>query len=207
MRIVGAGLGRTGTNSLKLALERLLGAPCYHMTEVFGHLDHAPIWHAAIRGEQVDWEPVLGDYAAIVDWPGAAVWRDLADAYPDALVLLSTRSDAATWLKSARGTILGNEPENKMEDDPSLPGFVPMVRDMFARFEPNWRDDDAAVAAYERHNAAVRSEVPAERLVEWQPGDGWTPLCKALGIDDPDEPFPHVNTTEEFRAHREERQG
>lgn len=94
-----------------------------------------------------------------------------------------------------------------MEDDPSLPGFVPMVRDMFARFEPNWRDDDAAVAAYERHNAAVRSEVPAERLVEWQPGDGWTPLCKALGIDDPDEPFPHVNTTEEFRAHREERQG
>src|SRR4051812_50222125 len=72
MRIVGAGLGRTGTHSLKLALERLLGDPCYHMAEVFEHLDHVPTWHAAIRGETVDWQPVLGGYAAIVDWPGAA---------------------------------------------------------------------------------------------------------------------------------------
>jgi hypothetical protein len=205
MRVVGAGLGRTGTHSLKLALQQLLGAPCYHMSEVFEHLDHLPTWHAAIRGEQVDWQPVLGDYAAIVDWPGAAVWRDLAATYPEAVVLLSTRADAATWLKSARATILGNEPENKMEDDPSLPGFVPMVRDMFAKFEPNWRDDDAAMAAYDRHNDAVRHEVPASRLVQWQPGDGWAPLCNALGVDEPAEPFPHVNTTEEFRAHREER--
>jgi len=204
MRIVGAGLGRTGTHSLKLALARLLDAPCYHMSEVFEHLDHVPVWHAAIRGESVDFDTVLHDYQAIVDWPGAGVWRELAAAYPDAPVLLSTRSDAATWLKSARATILGNEPANKMEDDPSLPGFVPMVRDMFQRFEPNWRDDDAAMAAYDRHNDAVRHEVPPERLVEWQPGDGWGPLCKALGVDEPDEPFPHVNTTEEFRARREE---
>jgi len=206
MRIVGAGLGRNGTHSLKLALQRLLDAPCYHMSEVFEHLDHVPVWHAAIRDEKVDWEPVLGGYAAIVDWPGAGVWRQLATAYPDAPILLSTRSDAATWLKSARSTILGNEPENKMEDDPALPGFVPMVRDMFARWEPNWRDDAAAMAAYDRHNAEVRREVPADRLVEWQPGDGWTPLCKALGVGEPDEPFPHVNTTDEFRARREEHQ-
>ncbi|HET6817322.1 MAG TPA: sulfotransferase [Mycobacteriales bacterium] len=206
MRIVGAGLGRTGTHSLKLALERLLDAPCYHMSEVFEHLDHIPTWHAAIRGEAVDWKPVLGSYEAIVDWPGAAVWRELATAYPDAPVLLSTRKDAATWLKSARATILGNSPENKMEDDPSLPGFVPMARDMFARFEPDWRDDDAAMAAYDRHNAAVRREVPVGRLVEWQPGDGWGPLCEALGVPLPDEDFPHVNSTEEFQQHRRERQ-
>ena len=204
MRIVGAGLGRTGTHSLKLALTQLLGAPCYHMAEVFEHLDHAPIWHAALRGEPVDFDTVLGGYDAIVDWPGAGVWRELAAAYPEAMVLLSTRKDAATWLKSARATILGNEPENKMEDDPSLPGFVPMVRDMFAKWEPNWRDDDAAMAAYDRHNAEVRREVPAERLVEWQPGDGWEPLCTALHLPVPDEPFPHVNSTDEFRANREE---
>ena len=206
MRIIGAGVGRTGTHSLKLALERLLGKPCYHMYEVFEHLDHVPTWHAAIRGERVGWEPVLGNYAAIVDWPGAAVWRDIAATYPDALVLLSTRRDAAAWLKSARATIMNNGPENKQEDDPSLPGFVPMVRDMFTSFEPNWRDDDAAMAAYERHNAAVRREVPTERLVEWQPGDGWQPLCAALGVDVPDEEFPHVNTTEEFQAELQRRQ-
>jgi Sulfotransferase domain len=199
MRIVGAGLGRTGTHSLKLALEHLLGEPCYHMAEVFEHLDHIQTWHAAIRGEQVDWQPVLGGYAAIVDWPGAAVWRDLAAAYPDAPVLLSTRRDAATWLKSARATIMDSGPENKMEDDPSLPGFTPMVRDMFDSFEPRWRDDNAAMAAYDRHNAAVRCDVPDDRLVEWQPGDGWEPLCKALGLPIPDEDFPHVNTTQEFR--------
>jgi len=205
LRIVGAGLGRTGTHSLKLALERLLDAPCYHMVEVFEHMDHVTTWHAAIRGEQVDWEPVLGGYAAIIDWPGAAVWRQLAAAYPEAKVLLSTRRDAATWLKSARSTILESGPQNAMEDDPSLPGFVPMARDMFASFEPDWRNDDAAMAAYDRHNAAVRSEVPPERLVEWQPGDGWGPLCTALGVAVPEEDFPHVNTTDEFRARREER--
>jgi hypothetical protein len=202
MRIVGAGLGRTGTHSLKLALERLLDAPCYHMVELFEHVDHAPTWHAAIRGERVDWQPVLGGYAAIVDWPGAAVWRDLSSAYPEALVLLSTRRDAATWLKSVRATIMESGPQNAMEDDPSLPGFVPMARDMFDRFEPSWRDDAAAMAAYDRHNDAVRSEVPPNRLVEWQPGQGWEPLCTALGLAVPDEEFPHVNTTEEFRARR-----
>jgi hypothetical protein len=204
MRVIGAGLGRTGTHSLKLALERLLGEPCYHMVEVFEHLEHVPTWHAAIRGEQVDWPPVLGGYAAIVDWPGVAVWRELAATYPDALVLLSARRDAATWLKSARATILDNRPENKMDEDPSLPGFVPMVRDMFARFDPQWRDDDAAMAAYDRHNDSVRREVPTQRLVEWQPGDGWEPLCAALRLAIPDEPFPHVNTTDEFRARRDE---
>ena len=204
MRIVGAGLGRTGTHSLKLALERLLGAPCYHMSEVFEHLDHVPVWHAAIRGEQVDWEPVLGGYEATVDWPGAGVWRELAAAYPDAKVLLSTRRDAATWLKSARATILDNGPENKMEDDPAMPGFSPMVRDMFERFDPGWRDDAAAMAAYDRHNDEVRREVAPERLVEWQPGAGWAPLCEALGVATPEEDFPHVNTTAEFREHMQD---
>ena len=206
MRIIGAGLGRTGTHSLKLALEQLLGGRCYHMAEVFEHFDHVPTWHAAIRGEPVDWLPVLGEYVAIVDWPGVGVWRELSAAYPEALVLLSTRRDAATWLKSARATILNNGPENKMEDNPNLPGFVPMVRDMFRRFEPNWRDDDALIAAYDRHNDEVRRDVPPDRLVEWQPGDGWQPLCDALGHDVPGADFPHVNTTAEFQEHLHERQ-
>src|SRR4051812_49440277 len=132
MRIVGAGLGRTGTHSLKLALERVLGAPCYHMAEVFDHLDHIPTWHAAISGETVDWQPVLGGYAAIVDWPGAAGWRQLPAPPPPAPPLLSARRDAATGLESAPAPIMGNSPAHKKEDDPRLPGVSPLGRGMFA---------------------------------------------------------------------------
>ena len=204
MRVVGAGLGRTGTASLKQALERLLGAPCYHMQEVLEHLDHVPIWHAAIRGESVDWDKLLDGYAAIVDWPGAACWRSIAAANPDAVVLLSTRADAETWYRSAKATILGDVPDDVKEAQPQLAPFGDMVGAMFAAFDPDWRDRDAALAAYDRHNAAVRAEVPPERLVEWQPGAGWEPLCTALGVPVPDEPFPHTNSTEEFRARNED---
>src|SRR4051794_21962660 len=204
LRVVGAGLGRTGTASLKQALERLLGGRCYHMKEVFEHLDHVPVWHAAIRGEQVDWAKLLDGYAAIVDWPGAACWRPLAAANPEAVVLLSTRADAETWHRSAKATILGDLPDEVKAAQPELAEFGAMVGDMFAAFDPNWRDRDAAMAAYERHNAAVRAEVPADRLVDWQPGDGWEPLCAALGVPVPEEAFPHTNTTEEFNTRRDE---
>ena len=199
LQVVGAGIGRTGTHSLKLALERLLDAPCYHMIEVFMHLDHAPTWTAALRGEQVDWAPIMDGYVASVDWPGGAVWRELLADNPDALVLLSTRKDAATWWHSADRTIL--EPFRR-----DVGGFVPdpawqeMATVMLERFTPDFLDRDKAMAAYDAHNAAVRAEVPPDRLVEWQPGDGWEPLCAALGAAVPDEPFPHSNTTEEFRA-------
>jgi hypothetical protein len=142
---------------------------------------------------------VLGGYAAIVDWPGAGVWDQLAAAYPDAVIVLSTRRDAQTWLTSARATIMDNSPENAMDDDPRMPGFAAMARDMFTAFDPNWRDDAAAMAAYDRHNETVRRDAPPQRLLQWQPGDGWEPLCAALGVPVPDEEFPHSNTTEQFR--------
>lgn len=197
--VIGAGVGRTGTHSLKLALEQLLGGPCYHMVEVFEHLDHVPTWTAALKDEQVDWEPVLGGYSAIVDWPGAGCWDALARAYPDAVVVLSTRRDAEQWWVSANATIFhgmaGEGPQ-----DPAMAAWREMTRVMMRRFDPDWADHDAAVAAYERHNAAVRASVPAGRIVEWQTGDGWGPLCSALGVAEPDAPFPHSNTTEQWLA-------
>src|SRR3954451_12478985 len=105
MRLVGAGLGRTGTHSLKLAIERLTGAPCYHMMEVFGHPEHLPVWREAATGTEPDWPELLKDYEAIVDWPGASFWREMSAAFPDAVILLSTRSDAETWSRSASKTI------------------------------------------------------------------------------------------------------
>ncbi len=199
VKVVGAGVGRTGTHSLKLALEQLLGGVCYHMVEVFEHLDHVPTWTAAVNGERVDWEPVLGSYSAIVDWPGAGCWDALAEAYPDALVLLSTRRDAEEWWTSANATILGAM-RGGGPPDPAMDGWRAMTAAMMDRFDPNWSDHDAAVAAYERHNEAVRDSVPAKRLIQWQPGDGWAPLCSALGLPEPDAPFPHSNTTEEWLA-------
>lgn len=193
MRVVGAGLGRTGTLSLKVALERLLGGPCYHMAEVFANPEHVATWHDAARGRMPDWRAVLSGYRAAVDWPAAAFWPELAAAFPDALVLLSVR-DADSWWRSASETIFQ---VSRGADGP----WRAMIDEVFAaRFTAAIDDRDAAVAAFERHNEAVRRAVPAERLLVWRASAGWTPLCAALGVPVPDEPFPRVNTSEEFQA-------
>jgi hypothetical protein len=207
VRIVGAGLGRTGTLSLKIALELLLDGPCYHMLEVFGRPDDITAWQRAVDGELPDWPSFLSDYAAAVDWPVAAFWRELAEAFPEAPLLLSTRRDADAWWKSASETIFlvgrlraGTESQHGPPDGVAGEQLA-MVHALFARrFTPDWRDEAAAKAAYEAHNAEVRATIAPARLVDWQPGDGWAPICAALGVPVPDAPFPHANTTEEFRA-------
>jgi hypothetical protein len=197
LKVVEAGLGRTGTHSLKLALERLLGEPCYHMLEVFGRPDHVGVWHQAALGQMPDWDAVFTGYGEAVDWPAAAFWQEMSDAYPDALILLSTR-DSAGWWRSCDNTIF----EVFRKADDTMPAeWTAMIKELFrSRFAGDTSDQAAAIAAYERHNEHVRATAPADRLVEWQPGDGWAPLCEALGVAIPDEPFPHVNTTAEFRA-------
>jgi Sulfotransferase domain len=202
LRVVGAGLGRTGTMSLQAALQQVLGGRCYHMGEVFGRPDDIPVWHAAVNGDQPDWSVFLADYDATVDWPACAFWRELADENPDALVLLSTRSSADAWWKSANDTIFQISRREPKADDPEFVGAqLAMAADMFTNtFTPNWRDEHAAKRAYEEHNAAVRAAIEPARLVEWQPGDGWEPICSALSLPVPDDPFPHTNTTADFRA-------
>jgi len=197
MRVVGAGLGRTGTYSLKIALEQLLGGTCYHMLEVFGRPDDVPVWQQAFDGRQPEWTAFFGEFTASVDWPAAAFWREQADAFPDALVLLSVRRDADAWWNSADRTIL--EPFRGASFD-APDEWTAMVTTMLRTFSPDLDAADAVKAAYERHNEEVRAGVPSERLLEWQPGDGWEPLCAALDVPVPDAPFPHTNTTTEFRA-------
>ena len=200
LRVVGAGIGRTGTHSLKNGLELLLGAPCYHMIEVFGRPDDIGVWHDAINGSPPDWNAFLSDYESAVDWPACAFWRELSAASPDAVILLSTRESADAWWKSANDTIF-QVTEQPPTDDPMLEKQRAMALDMFSKtFTPDWRDEAKAKRAYEAHNADVRASVPADRLVDWQPGDGWEPICEKLGMPVPSEPFPHVNTTDDFRA-------
>jgi hypothetical protein len=196
LRIVGAGLGRTGTHSLKIALEQLLGGPCYHMVEVFGHPEHVPMWHAAMLDQPVDWDVIFEGYVATVDWPSGGVWRPIAEHYPDAKILLSTRRTADEWWTSASKTIF----EAMKEAPPGMEEWHAMTVEMTKRLTPDFPDEAACKAAYERNNAEVRAEVPAERLIDWQPQDGWGPLCEALDVPVPDEPFPLTNTTADFRA-------
>jgi hypothetical protein len=201
LRVVGAGLGRTGTHSLKLALEQLLGGPCYHMSELIEREADTATWAAAVAGEDVDWAAFLSEFSATVDWPACAFWEPIAAAHPDAIVVLSLRESAEAWAKSFERTIAqALQKEVPPEDE----GWVERRRMVLAMvestFTPDWRDRDAALAAYDRHNERVRAAVPADRLVEYRAGDGWEPLCTALGLEIPEAPFPHTNTTADFRA-------
>jgi len=193
LRVVGAGWGRTGTSSLRLALETLLGAPCYHMTEVRTHPEHVPIWHNAGLGKMPNWNTFFADYTATVDNPAAWFWPELIEAFPDALVLLSVR-DPEAWWNSVSQTIYRDGTSSRYSDE-----HMAMIKAVRAiRGISNHQDRDVAIGEFEAHNAQVRETVPSDRLLVWQPGDGWGPICKALDLPIPDEPFPHTNTKEEW---------
>jgi hypothetical protein len=162
------------------------------MFELLQRLEHAPIWAAAAHGELPDWDALFAGHGAAVDYPAAAFWPELMEAYPDALILLSVR-DTEDWWRSASRTVF-----------PSVRELPPgRLRDMMealwsTRFTMAFDDEQAARASFEAHNERVRRGVPRERLLEWRPGDGWEPICRALDLPVPDEPFPHVNTTADF---------
>jgi hypothetical protein len=195
LAVVGAGVGRTGTHSLKVALEQLFGAPCHHMVEVLGDVDQVPAWVDAIDGRPVDWAAMLRPYRTIVDWPGASFWSELSEANPDALVLLSVR-DPESWYASASNTIFLAMDNVSPEMVPWMGAMARLLRD---RFCDDLTNPTAMMDAFTRHNDAVRQAVPAGRLLEWTLGDGWAPICDRLGLPVPAEPFPVTNSTNEFR--------
>jgi hypothetical protein len=198
LQIIGAGLGRTGTTSLKVALEDLLGGRCYHMLEVRERASDADAWGDAYEGRLPDWRAFFDGYVATVDWPAAPFWRELSEAFPEAPILLSVR-DPDGWWKSSSNTIFIALATYFAPDAPA-DGWTRMGRGMLTSFTPDWRDEASAKAAYLAYNDHVRATAPAGRLVEWRPEDGWGPICAALGVAVPDRPFPHVNTTADTRA-------
>jgi hypothetical protein len=191
LHVIGAGLGRTGTLSLKLALEQLGFGPCYHMTEVRADPARLEHWNRIAAGEQVDWEEVFRGYGATVDWPACNYWRELMERYPDAKVIL-TRRDPDAWFRSTQATIFSDHIQNE-----APPSVVKILTDVVGK---DLKDRERCIAAYERHNASVRAGVAADRFLEFDPKQGWEPLCAFLGVPVPDAPFPSVNTTEQFRA-------
>jgi hypothetical protein len=200
LRVVGAGLARTGTLSLKLALEHLLGGAAYHMLEVFALPPHIRVWHDAIRGQMPDWDVFFDGYQAAIDLPASAFWQELATGNPDALVILSVRDDPEQWWESVSHTLLD---PTRPEPAPGTPmaEFVAMATDLWeVRLGAgDMTGKEAMISAYLRHNDAVRTQAPKERLLEWRPSEGWGPIVDALGMQAPAEPFPWVNTREQFR--------
>jgi Sulfotransferase domain len=206
MKVIGAGFGRTGTMSLKAALEHIGFGPCYHMSEVMEHPDHAARWVAAAKGEISDWEDVLGGYESTTDWPGCAFWRELMAAYPEAKVLLNVR-DPERWYTSVQNSFVAMRRQMPAGELPMPPAHAEMMGlilggtfgggddDPFAALE----DKDRAIDVFLKHNESVRQAVPADRLLEYEVKQGWEPLCAFLGVPVPAEPFPHLNDSASFQ--------
>ena len=201
LRVIGAGWPRTGTTSLKVALEKLLSERCYHMYDLFADIGQSGIWEQALAGHMSGVHQALAGYGAVVDWPASFFWRELLAASPDALVLLSTR-DAGSWWRSMRATIVpASEDDRELYGDPGR--YRPLMTEMMRRATgaSDWSDPGLVLSAYERHSQDVRAHAPARQLVEWSPGDGYGPICAALGLPEPRTPFPWVNTSEQFIEH------
>src|SRR5215216_6914635 len=197
MEVIGAGFGRTGTASLQSALQDLGFGPCYHMYEVFEHPEHADFWEAALRGERVDWDEVLGGYEASVDWPACTFYGELMETHPEAKVLLSVR-DPEQWYESMRSTIYelnklsGRSPFSrsglallslfKFGTFTIRPLQIAEQIVLRSTFGGKFEDKHHAIEVFNRHNEEVKRHVPPDKLLVYEVKEGWGPLCEFLGV-------------------------
>jgi hypothetical protein len=208
MKVIGAGLPRTGTLSQKVALEMLGLGPCYHMVNVLGNLDLAPQWRRAMDGEG-NWEEIFDGFESTVDWPGSFFYRELIEVYPEAKVVLGVR-DGDSWTRSMRDTIWGvfygdglvrHLSSARGHVDPKWHDYIEMMEEMWGRSGLMESEDTTAEwmsSAADRYHEEVQETVPADRLLVWSVQEGWGPLCEFLDVPVPDTPFPHLNESKEF---------
>jgi hypothetical protein len=195
LKVIGAGYGRTGTLSLKLALEQLGLGPCFHMSEAISNPACIPGWVEAANGRP-NWDALLGGYASTVDHPSCVFYRELAAAYPDAKVVLTVR-DPNDWFDSTQATVFSPQMRGRVAD-PLFKEFL--TKTVWGVFGAGIDDRDFMVAEFERHTAEVKRAIPAERLLVFEVAQGWEPLCEFLGAPAPAEPFPRVNSRAEMQA-------
>lgn len=209
LKLIGVGFGRTGTISLRSALEAIGYGPCYHMKELYDRPERLPRWQQAVDGRR-PWRDVLEGYRATLGWPGAAFWRELMDSHPTAKLILTTR-DHQSWYESAHSTLY----QSRFDADGNRrrpPGPAGDVADFNERviwdgmFDGRFLDRDHAIRVMQAHESAIRAEVPRERLLVFRATDGWQPLCEFLGHEVPAYAYPSRNTTEQFNS-AQRRQG
>ncbi|HVF09776.1 MAG TPA: sulfotransferase [Abditibacteriaceae bacterium] len=212
IRVIGAGLARTGTMSMKAALEELGFKDCYHMIDLLGHPEQVHYWEAASRGDEVDWDGVFTGYQATVDYPGCRYYRQLMEKYPGAKVILTIR-DPEKWYESTRETIyqvmlrvFGEDGQSRTAPNfPGDPALLLRVMELIRRdmwdgdFQGRFNDREFVIDFFNRYIAQVREHVPADRLLVFEVQEGWEPLCRFLGVPVPqDKPFPRLNDRETF---------
>jgi Sulfotransferase domain len=208
MRVIGAGLPRTGTLSQKVALEMVGLGPCYHMVNVLANLDLAPQWRRAMDGDG-QWDEIFDGFQSTVDWPGSFFYRELIEVYPDAKVVLGVR-DGDSWARSMRETIWGlfyddvlirHLSSARATIDRKWHDYIEMMKEMWQRSGLIDGEDTTAErmsSALERYHDEVQGTVPSERLLVWSVTEGWEPLCEFLEVPVPDTPFPKLNDSTEF---------
>ena len=200
LSVIGSGFGRTGTMSLKIALEHLGFGPCHHMEEVMDHPDQLDHWRAAAKGETVNWDEVFNGYRSTVDWPGAHYWRQLAAAYPDARVIHTTRP-ADDWWASYSKTILmvlseagSGDVNHEMRTIPEMAHAIVAEQTFGSKCD----DKIAALNAFDKRAKDVVSSISPDRLLLFEVTDGWEPLCDFLDVPVPDQIFPRSNNLDAF---------
>ena len=197
LQIIGTGVGRTGTYSLRLAINQLGLGPCHHMEEVIDNLPvQGPLWSGALKGN-ADWEAIYNGYQSAVDWPTAAFFRELINAYPSARFILTHRSPES-WADSFMGTIY-KLIADRDQAPPELKEWLEMVNGIVSKTGfPGGLEREDLMKAFVAHNEAVKKTIPASQLLVYEVKEGWEPLCAFLGVPVPDEPFPRTNRREEF---------
>ena len=207
MDVIGAGFGRTGTLSLKIALEMLGRGPCLHMLPLLDDPERAALFARAAEGDLSSLDKALEGHRSTVDWPGTYFWRELIERHPDAKVVLTVR-DPQKWYDSAHSTIFQAAQSAPREGDDSVTAGLAMIRSLIweGTFGGRFADREHAVRVFTEHNEAVRRAVPADRLLEFEVAQGWQPLCDFLGVPVPDAPFPRANDSATFQARIRERQ-
>ena len=204
LKVIGAGFGRTGTHSLKLALETLGFGPCHHMFEIRHSSEQLALWRGISKTQDIDWNKVFAGYLSQVDWPGAKYWQQIVKAFPDSKVVLTYR-DPKSWYQSFMNTIVRANRAGVLQDpDPHTRVMAEIVDDIVFRqtFNDRPEDENHAISIYLKHISDVMAQIPRERLLLYNVSEGWQPLCNFLDVEVPNAAFPITNSKEEFLARK-----
>lgn len=210
LKIIGSGMGRTGTHSLKEALEHLGFGKCYHMIELLQNPKGLSCFIDAENGKNPDWESLFTGYLSAIDYPVARYYKQLMKFYPDAKIIHTIR-DSESWYQSCVETIFwASKPDAgrifkmmlRMPFSKGLRQRLPVLKYngmlVEKEFGNDLKDKATVIRKYNERNKEVLATVPKEKLLVFKAQEGWEPLCKFLDVPVPATPYPKSNTKTEF---------